>query len=276
MKLQDISLKNIIVNTNQPRKYFEEEKLLELMESIKNNGLIQPIILRKMDNNKYEIVAGERRYRATTLLGAETIKAIVIEAGDSKSYEYALLENIQRENLNVIEEAEGYLMLMDIYGYTQEELSKKLGKPRVSISNKIRILKLPEVIKEYVKKGELSYGQARALLGIRNNNDLLEIGKKVVEKNYNVRKVENIVKKYNESEEEKIKIFKDKIRENFNVNNYHRESEERDFLEEKLKEFFETKVVVKGDLMTGGKIEIDFFDYEDLTRIVELLNINFE
>lgn len=276
MKLQDVSLKNIIVNTNQPRKNFEEEKLIELKESIKNNGLIQPIILRKMSNNKYEIVAGERRFRAVSMLGMETIKAIIIEAGNSKSYEYALLENIQRENLNVIEEAQGYLMLMEIYGYNQEELSVKLGKTRVSISNKIRLLKLPEKIKEYVKIGTLSYGQARALLGIKYDKDIEDLAEKIIQRGYSVRKVEQIVKKYNECEDEKTKIFRDERKENFNLESYKEEDEEKTFLEGKLKDFFGTKVILKGDLVEGGKIEIDFYDYEDLSRIIELFNINFD
>ena len=183
MKLQSINLNKIITNPNQPRKYFSEEKMEELKESIKNNGLIQPIIVRKVENtvqNKYEIIAGERRYRACKSLGFESVQCVVIQAGDSKSYEYSVLENIQRENLNPIEEAESYVMLMEVYGYTQENMAQKLGKTRSSISNKIRLLKLPEAIKSYVRIGELSYGHARTLLGLKDNFEIDKITKKII------------------------------------------------------------------------------------------------
>lgn len=282
MKLQNINLDKIITNPNQPRKYFSEEKMEELKESIKNNGLIQPIIVRKLENsvqNKYEIIAGERRYRACKSLGFESVQCIVIQAGDSKSYEFSVLENIQRENLNPIEEAESYVMLMEVYGYTQENMAQKLGKTRSAISNKIRLLKLPEAIKSYVRTGELSYGHARTLLGLKDNFEVEKIVKKIIEKSYTVRDVEKIVKKYNEFQDNEVKTFKGKNK-SFDIEKYDdskfENNEEKEFLEKKLREFFGTKVEIKGELNKRGKIEIEYYDYEDLAKIVTLLGIDFE
>lgn len=282
MKLQNINLDKIITNPNQPRKYFSEEKMEELKESIKNNGLIQPIIVRKVENtmqNKYEIIAGERRYRACKFLGFESVQCIIIQAGDSKSYEFSVLENIQRENLNPIEEAESYVMLMEVYGYTQENMAQKLGKTRSAISNKIRLLKLPEAIKSYVRTGELSYGHARTLLGLKDNFEIEKIVKKIIEKSYTVRDVEKIVKKYNEFQDNEVKTFKEKNK-SFDIEKYDdskfENNEEKEFLEKKLREFFGTKVEIKGELNKRGKIEIEYYDYEDLAKIVTLLGIDFE
>ena len=282
MKLQNINLDKIITNPNQPRKYFSKEKMEELKESIKNNGLIQPIIVRKVENtmqNKYEIIAGERRYRACKFLGFESVQCIIIQAGDSKSYEFSVLENIQRENLNPIEEAESYVMLMEVYGYTQENMAQKLGKTRSVISNKIRLLKLPEAIKSYVRTGELSYGHARTLLGLKDNFEIEKIVKKIIEKSYTVRDVEKIVKKYNEFQDNEVKTFKEKNK-SFDIEKYDdskfENNEEKEFLEKKLREFFGTKVEIKGELNKRGKIEIEYYDYEDLAKIVTLLGIDFE
>ena len=282
MKLQNINLDKIITNPNQPRKYFSKEKMEELKDSIKNNGLIQTIIVRKVENtiqNKYEIIAGERRYRACKSLGFESVQCIIIQAGDSKSYEFSVLENIQRENLNPIEEAESYVMLMEVYGYTQENMAQKLGKTRSAISNKIRLLKLPEAMKSYVRTGELSYGHARTLLGLKDNFEIEKIVKKIIEKSYTVRDVEKIVKKYNEFQDNEVKTFKEKNK-SFDIEKYDdskfENNEEKEFLEKKLREFFGTKVEIKGVLNKRGKIEIEYYDYEDLAKIVTILGIDFE
>lgn len=279
MKLLKLKMDKITTNPNQPRKYFDDEKLEELRESIKNNGLIQPIIVRKVNEGynkgKYEIIAGERRYRACTLLEMEEIDAIQIDAGDSKSYEYSVLENIQRENLNPIEEAESYVMLMQVYKYNQEKLAEKLGKTRSSISNKIRILKLPEEVKMLVRNGMLSYGHARTILSLNNSEKIVDLSKKVIEKKYSVRELEKIVKKYNEENEKRVKLFEIK-QENKEKNIEEENSSEKNFIEEKLREFFETKVSIKGKIEENGKIEIEFYSYEDLSRIIELIGVNFD
>ena len=296
MKLLTLKIDRIIANSNQPRKYFDKDKMSELKESIKNSGLLQPITVRKISGGKYEIIAGERRYRACRELGMENIPAIEINTGDARGYELSVLENIQREDLNPIEEAESYLMLMEVYGYTQEKLSEKLGKNRSSLSNKIRILKLPGNVKELVKSRELSYGHARTLLALSDEKQIIELAKEVIEKKYSVRetekKVKIILEKNTFSNFSFSNILSDKRRktenkdthlekfsENENETNkesYKENDAEKVFLENKLREFFESSVEIKGNLHENGKIEIKFHDYEELERIIGLLNIDFD
>lgn len=302
MKLLNLKIDKIVTNSNQPRKYFDNGKMSELKDSIKNSGLLQPITVRKISNGKYEIVAGERRYRACRELGMESIPVIEMNVGDARGYELSVLENIQRENLNPIEEAESYLMLMEVYGYTQEKLSEKLGKTRSSVSNKMRILKLPASVKEMVKKGEISYGHARTLLSLSDEKKIEEAAKEIINKGYSVRETERRVKvlinKGNSSEkfsgdlgsrgkesenESQNKNLNDKENNDFSekeYNAYEESYEEKDseklFLEGKLREFFESSVEIKGNLHGNGKIEIKFHDYEELERIIGLLDINFD
>ena len=302
MKLLNLKIDKIVTNSNQPRKYFDNGKMSELKDSIKNSGLLQPITVRKISNGKYEIVAGERRYRACRELGMESIPVIEMNVGDARGYELSVLENIQRENLNPIEEAESYLMLMEVYGYTQEKLSEKLGKTRSSVSNKMRILKLPASVKEMVKKGEISYGHARTLLSLYDEKKIEEAAKEIINKGYSVRETERRVKvlinKGNSSEkfsgdlgsrgkesenESQNKNLNDKENNDFSekeYNAYEESYEEKDseklFLEGKLREFFESSVEIKGNLHGNGKIEIKFHDYEELERIIGLLDINFD
>ena len=302
MKLLNLKIDKIVTNSNQPRKYFDNGKMSELKDSIKNSGLLQPITVRKISNGKYEIVAGERRYRACRELGMENIPVIEMNVGDARGYELSVLENIQRENLNPIEEAESYLMLMEVYGYTQEKLSEKLGKTRSSVSNKMRILKLPASVKEMVKKGEISYGHARTLLSLSDEKKIEEAAKEIIKKGYSVRETERRVKvlinKGNSSEkfsgdlgsrgkesenESQNKNLNDKKNNDFSekeYNGYEEGYEEKDseklFLEGKLREFFESSVEIKGNLHGNGKIEIKFHDYEELERIIGLLDVNFD
>ena len=311
MKLLNLKIDRIVTNSNQPRKYFDNEKMSELKDSIKSSGLIQPITVRKISNGKYEIVAGERRYRAWRELGMENISAIEISAGDARGYELSVLENIQREDLNPIEEAESYLMLMEVYGYTQEKLSEKLGKTRSSLSNKMRILKLPGSVKEMVKKGEISYGHARTLLSLSEQKKIEETAKEIIDKGYSVRETEKRVKVLTNKEkfsdvlpDDKQDRKKEAGNNSLNSENFHETGkinvtdnqetdfsekedsphieshEEKDseklFLEDKLREFFESGVEIKGNLHGNGKIEIKFHDYEELERIIGLMNIDFD
>ena len=311
MKLLNLKIDRIVTNSNQPRKYFDNEKMSELKDSIKNSGLIQPITVRKISNGKYEIVAGERRYRACRELGMENISAIEISAGDARGYELSVLENIQREDLNPIEEAESYLMLMEVYGYTQEKLSEKLGKTRSSLSNKMRILKLPGSVKEMVKKGEISYGHARTLLSLSDQRKIESAAKEIIDKGYSVRETEKRVKVLTNKEkfsdvlpDDKQDRKKEAGNNSLNSENFHKTGkinvtdnqetdfsekedsphieshEEKDseklFLEDKLREFFESGVEIKGNLHGNGKIEIKFHDYEELERIIGLMNIYFD
>ena len=311
MKLLNLKIDRIVTNSNQPRKYFDNEKMSELKDSIKNSGLIQPITVRKISNGKYEIIAGERRYRACRELGMENISAIEISAGDARGYELSVLENIQREDLNPIEEAESYLMLMEVYGYTQEKLSEKLGKTRSSLSNKMRILKLPGSVKEMVKKGEISYGHARTLLSLSDQKKIESAAKEIIDKGYSVRETEKRVKVLTNKEkfsdvlpDDKQDRKKEAGNNSLNSENFHETGkinvtdnqetdfsekedslhieshEEKDseklFLEDKLREFFESSVEIKGNLHGNGKIEIKFHDYEELERIIGLMNIDFD
>ena len=311
MKLLNLKIDRIVTNSNQPRKYFHNEKMSELKDSIKNSGLIQPITVRKISNGKYEIIAGERRYRACRELGMENISAIEISAGDARGYELSVLENIQREDLNPIEEAESYLMLMEVYGYTQEKLSEKLGKTRSSLSNKMRILKLPGSVKEMVKKGEISYGHARTLLSLSDQKKIESAAKEIIDKGYSVRETEKRVKVLTNKEkfsdvlpDDKQDRKKEAGNNSLNSENFHETGkinvtdnqetdfsekedsphieshEEKDseklFLEDKLREFFESGVEIKGNLHGNGKIEIKFHDYEELERIIGLMNIDFD
>jgi hypothetical protein len=311
MKLLNLKIDRIVTNSNQPRKYFDNEKMSELKDSIKNSGLIQPITVRKISNGKYEIIAGERRYRACRELGMENISAIEISAGDARGYELSVLENIQREDLNPIEEAESYLMLMEVYGYTQEKLSEKLGKTRSSLSNKMRILKLPGSVKEMVKKGEISYGHARTLLSLSDQKKIESAAKEIIDKGYSVRETEKRVKvlmnkekfsdvlpddkqdrkkeagnnslnSENFHETDKINItdnqetdFSEK-KDSLHIESHEKKDSEKLFLEDKLREFFESSVEIKGNLHGNGKIEIKFHDYEELERIIGLMNIDFD
>ena len=302
MKLLNLKIDKIVTNSNQPRKYFDNGKMSELKDSIKNSGLLQPITVRKISNGKYEIVAGERRYRACRELGMESVPVIEMNVGDARGYELSVLENIQRENLNPIEEAESYLMLMEVYGYTQEKLSEKLGKTRSSVSNKMRILKLPASVKEMVKKGEISYGHARTLLSLSDEKKIEAAAKEIINKGYSVRETERRVKflinKGNSSDalsgsldsrgkesenKSQNKNMTDKENNDFSekeYNGYEEGYEEKDgeklFLEGKLREFFESSVEIKGNLHENGKIEIKFHNYEELERIIGLLDINFD
>ncbi len=311
MKLLNLKIDRIVTNSNQPRKYFDNEKMSELKDSIKSSGLIQPITVRKISNGKYEIVAGERRYRACRELGMENISAIEISVGDARGYELSVLENIQREDLNPIEEAESYLMLMEVYGYTQEKLSEKLGKTRSSLSNKMRILKLPGSVKEMVKKGEISYGHARTLLSLSDQKKIESAAKEIIDKGYSVRETEKRVKvlmnkekfsdvlpddkkdrkkeagnnslnSENFHETDKINItdnqetdFSEK-KDSLHIESHEKKDSEKLFLEDKLREFFESSVEIKGNLHGNGKIEIKFHDYEELERIIGLMNIDFD
>lgn len=269
MKLLNLKIDKIVRNKNQPRKNFDIEKLEELKNSIKNNGLIQPIVVRKLKSNKYEIIAGERRYRACKELGMSEISALEVQANDSKSYEFSVLENIQRENLNPIEEAESYLMLMEVYGYNQEKLAEKLGKTRSSISNKLRILKLPFSVKEMVRAGEISFGHSRTLLGLRDESQIEEMAQKVKNEKVSVRELERMIRNLSQKNNKK------KYNNNEKCGKIEPENSEKEFIEDKLREFFETQVKIIGNLDSSGKIQIDFSDYEELKRIIELMKISF-
>jgi len=256
-KVKKINLDSISSNPYQPRKDFIEKDLEELSQSIKEHGLIQPIIVRKVDQN-YQIVAGERRYRAAKRINLDRIDAIVEEFDDQQAMEIALIENIQRQDLNPIEEAKAYQELMNKFNLLQEEIGKRVGKSRSAISNSLRLLRLPDEIKEYVSRGTLAMGHARALLSVEDNNLQKELAKEVINKELTVREIEKLIKKIGNEDEEESK--KKEVKRDPNLV----------FVENKLKDILGTKVNIK-DGKKKGKIIVEYYSNQDLERIIELL-----
>lgn len=212
-ELQTVSVTKIEPRLEQPRNYFDEEALQTLSESIAQHGLIQPITVRKLENGFYQIIAGERRWRASRMAGLKEVPVRIIEADDKKVTELALVENLQREDLNPIEEAKGYKSLIEEYGMTQDEASRSVGKSRPAVTNSLRLLSLSQPVMDYVEHGELSAGHARALLGISDPEKQKALADEIIEKSYSVRKAESMVsaalKEKTEAEENDGKISVD-------------------------------------------------------------------
>jgi len=209
--IENINVKQIIPNKNQPRKKFDEEALVALAESIRNVGLIQPIVVRKLTNEMFELIAGERRLRATKLANIELIPSIIIEASEKTSAEMALIENIQRENLNFFEEAIAYNSILDGFNITQSELANRIGKSQSSVANKIRLLKINPGIREAISNASLSERHARALLKINDDEILLKLIDQIVQRSLNVSATEKLVERTLEQmdhEDFKRKMFK--------------------------------------------------------------------
>lgn len=256
--VEQIHLKSIKVNPFQPRKRFDEAAIKELSASIKEHGVLQPIILRKVGTT-YEIVVGERRFRAAKLAGLKEIPAVVRQLSDTESMELAILENLQREDLSPIEEAEAYQNLIDSLGLTQEQLAFRLGKSRPHIANHIRLLALPEKVRSDITEGKLSMGHGRTLLGIRKKEQIGIIAEKTMKEGLNVRQLEALVQKLNDNVSRETSKKKEK-KDVFLVEQ-----------ETTLREYFGTNVSIKKN-KNKGKIEIEFFSEEDFERIMELLN----
>lgn len=248
----------------QPRRNFDEAALKQLSDSIKANGVLQPILVRKQPNGFYQIIAGERRWRASKLAGITEIPAIVIEADEKKVSEIALIENIQREDLNPIEEAAAYRSLMNDYGLTQEELSVRIGKSRSAIANSLRLLDLPDEVAELIIDGKLTAGHARALLGLSNDEDKPKAAAIIVEKGLSVRATEALVKALNTAfaKQEKEKLLA-KEPEPLRVD-YCAELEKR--VEDVIGR--NVKITSKG---TNKRIEITFSSNEDLEELLKML-----
>jgi ParB family transcriptional regulator, chromosome partitioning protein len=248
----------ISVNPYQPRKLFEEQSLSELAQSIKEHGIIQPIVVRPK-GKRYEIVVGERRFRAAKLANLTEVPVIVKDLTEQEMMELAILENLQREDLTPIEEAEAYQMLMVNLNITQEQLAQRLGKSRPYIANLVRLLQLPEPVREKVNKGELSMGQGRTLLGLKNKRRIEEVAHKVLKEQMNVRQLEALVQQYNTPVSRETKKPKKK-------DVFVRSTENQ------LREFFGTQVQIS-KTKKKGKIEIEFYSEDDLQRILDLLKI---
>ena len=253
-KIVEIALDEIKKNPYQPRTYFNEEKLNELKESIEKNGLLQPIIVKKAVKGYY-IIAGERRYRAFELLGRKEIPAIIKEMTDEEMMVFAVLENLQREDLSALEESESYKNLMDKMSLTQEELAKKLGKSRPYIANSLRLLKLPAEIKNKLEQGVISAAHARTLLALKTKKAMEDVCTLVIERKMSVRELEEYVAKLLKPKEVKKPKAKDIfIEEQENI----------------LKKRLGTSVTIKQGRNKKGKIEIEFKDNDEFERIISL------
>ena len=253
----DVSISLIKNNPHQPRKEFNQEAIVELSESIKSCGLIQPILVEESLDGGYIIIAGERRYRASKLAGLTSVPVIIKSFSEEDKLEIALVENIQREDLTPIEEAHAYKRLMDSLKLNQEEIAKKVGKKRSTISNSIRLLNLPQDLQQSINIGDLSAGHARALLGIDNNNLQRTIFNKIKDSKLSVRATEKLV---NEISKEKPETKEKIVQKDPNIQH----------LEQQFIDAFGTKVKLVGN-MNKGKIEITYFSSDDLNRVLELL-----
>ena len=253
-KIIEISLEEIKKNPYQPRTYFNEEKLNELKDSIEKNGLLQPIVVKKAIKGYY-IIAGERRYRAFELLGKKEIPAIIKEMTDEEMMIFAVLENLQREDLSALEESESYKNLMDKMSLTQEELANKLGKSRPYIANSLRLLKLPTEIKIKLEQGLISAAHARTLLSLKTKKTMEEVCDLVVERKMSVRELEEYV----------TKLLKPKGVKKPNAKNIFIEEQENI-----LKKRLGTSVTIKQGRNKKGKIEIEFKDNDEFERIISL------
>ena len=250
-----ISISSIVRNKLQPRKRFEKESLEDLTNSIKERGIIQPIIVRKSKvDDKYEIIAGERRWLAAQNAGLHEVPVVKIEADDLKSLEFAIVENVQRNDLNPIEEAQGYQRLIDDFSYDQEKVAKFIGKSRTHITNSLRLLSLPKEVLGLIEEGKLSQGHAKILVNLENAHFL---AKKIIEKKLSVRQAENLVRVFKSSN--KIRL----ISKDANLKN----------LEDDLKDKIGIRVYIKNKKNNSGRISFDYKNSEQLNRLIEVIKL---
>ena len=261
--INEIEIDKIVANPNQPRREFAPEALKELADSIREIGIIQPITLRKLDDETYQIIAGERRFRASQLAGLTTIPAYIRTADDENVMEMALIENIQREDLNAVEIALAYQHLMEEYNLTQERLSERVGKKRATITNYLRLLKLPAPIQMGLQKKQIDMGHARAL-GTWNDPKLqVKLYEETVQNNYSVRRIEEIVKALQEGEAQ-VNVAQTPKRSKM--------SKDFHLLKKQLSSFFDTKVQLTCSEQGKGKISISFDNEEELERIMGIFD----
>lgn len=255
-----ISINKIKSDKDQPRKSFDSEKIAELTESIKTHGIIQPLILRKIDNDQYIIVAGERRWRAAKIAGLKEVPAIIMDLTESEILEISLIENIQRQDLNPIEEAIAYKKLIDDFKMTHEELSKRIGKSRTSITNTMRLINLDDRVQQYIIEGVISEGHGRALLGIKDFEIQYELAQQVIDEKLSVRELEKIIRRIIEPNNRNSSSSKQEL------NPYYKE------IKNQLQNYFGTKVNISNK-NNKGKIEIEYYSEDDLQRILDIINI---
>jgi len=251
------NISDLTRNKYQPRKRFDETSLIELSDSIKSRGIIQPIIVRDSnENNKYEIIAGERRWLAAQKAGLHEVPIVIIEADDKKALEFGIVENVQRHDLNAIEEAEGYKRLIDEFSYDQEQVAKFIGKSRSHITNSLRLLSLPVEVVELVKENKISPGHAKILVGLEN---CLFISKKIISKKLSVRQTETLVRAYKTPSKKVLNGKDPNIR----------------ILEQNLMEKIGMNVEIKNKKNNEGSITFNYKELEQLNKIIELIKTNY-
>ncbi len=261
--IDEIEISMIETNPWQPRTTFDEEALIELSNSIREVGIIQPLTLRKISENKYQIIAGERRFRASKMAGLTRIPAYIRESDDSNMLELALIENIQREDLDAIEVAVSYQRLIDECSLTQENLGERVGKKRSTVTNYLRLLKLPALIQKAIREREITMGHARAIINVEDPETQIMLFKQIVKYDFSVRKIEEIVRKINNEGEEK------KPEKTIKIPKF---PEEYDELKKHLSKHFESEVDFKMNNKGKGKIVIPFKSEKDLERIIGVLD----
>lgn len=255
-----LSINDIEPNKNQPRKNFDEDSLAELADSIAQHGVIQPLLVRPMPDGSYQLVAGERRWRAARMAGLFEVPVVIKELSDSETMEMALIENLQREDLNPIEEAEGLQLLMDTYGLTQEEAANRVGRSRPAVANALRLLALPATVLELTRDGKISAGHARALLAFQDESQMFQVVELILKKGISVREVERLAKAASKQPKEKIIVHRDVF---------------YDEVELALSDTLRRHVKIregKGKEANKGILEVEFFNREDLEKLAKLFD----
>lgn len=255
-----LSINDIEPNRDQPRKHFDEAALSELADSIALHGVIQPLLVRPISDGGYQLIAGERRWRASRLAGLTEVPVVIREMTDSEAMELALIENLQREDLNPIEEAEGYKLLMDTYSLTQEEAAERVGKSRPAVANAMRLLSLPKEVLDLIKEGRISSGHGRTLLGLNDKSMMLKLCKEIEEKQISVRQLESIIKTLNNPKKDKDEKPKKVKRDPY-----------FDECELAIRQELGRKATINVNKGNKGTLEIEFFSKEDLQSILETL-----
>lgn len=256
-RFQDLPIDSIVPSKYQPRTSYQPERLNELAQSIKSNGIVQPIIVRK-SGSQYQLIAGERRWRAAKIAGLRTIPAVIRDVSEYKTLELALIENIQRQDLNPLEEATAYAALINEFQLTQDEVAQRVGKDRSSIANYLRLLKLPQEIKDRIQNLELSMGHARALIALEKTKDQMELLNRILQEHLNVRQTENLIRNWKKPGSHKAKGG---TKADPNVR----------AAEQKLQEILGTQVVIRTSADGKGRIEIHYHNADDLIRIYDLI-----
>ncbi|MCY6372261.1 ParB/RepB/Spo0J family partition protein [Clostridium ganghwense] len=254
-----ISINLIKANEEQPRKNFDEEKIMQLSESIKQHGIIQPLVLKKEDEI-YTIIAGERRWRAAKRIGLKEVPAVILNLSNKEVLEISLIENIQREDLNPIEEALAYRKLIDDFKLTQQELSKRVGKSRTAIANCMRLLNLDKRVQDYLIDGVISEGHGRALLGVEDKEIQYKLAQTIIDEELSVRQIEAFIKNSNKKSKDNNKQIS-------------KNSPYYDDIKYKLESLFHTKISLTTNSNNKGKIQIEYYSEDDLQRILDILKL---